>query len=79
MGYLKKLGGLRKQLVAEQVNSIFSVCDFSDVIQQLDIKPGIGICGFLFQAPNAILFLSQWKVNQKQEGNYFIPGYLNSI
>lgn len=66
VGYLKKLGGLCKQLAAEQVNSIFSPCDFSDVIQQVDIKAGSGICGFLFQAPNAILFHNgKWTKNKR--------------
>lgn len=48
-------------------------------MQQADLKARMRIYDFLFLTENAIPFLSWRKVSQNQEGNYFIPGYLNSI
>lgn len=79
VGLLKKPGGLHKHVTVDQINSKFCPCDFSNIMQQVDIEVGIKTYGFLFPAQTVVLGLWQWKVNQKQEGNYFIPGFLNSI
>lgn len=72
--YIKKLGGLYKHLVVEEINSKFCPCDFLNVIQQVDLKAGMRIYDFFSLTKNPTLFFSRWKVRQNQEDNYFILG-----
>lgn len=58
--YIKKLGGLYKHLVVEEITSKFCPCDFLNVIQQADLKAGMRIYEFLSLTPSHSSHDGKW-------------------